>query len=573
MAYSIHISNSRNVLSTSSQKANFTMAWNIHYRAGFGLHADENIEDAWSTLIRSVRKWVKYRIERNYLLNDAYWKGWFFSSGSWAPTGNDLFFVKTSRSSEEILGCPRYWALQYFHPDDDPAKKWKVDISVETISDGNFFLSMTVYHDVVRGHIGRPPKTPSPTVPLLIKNIIKSEYWTATAGSELLSVRPSLLNIGSGMSFREKLADAKRLCPVVLVSCDPNEEFLVDPHDLAWKLAGAANVFYFDKTEVEEELFYCLGANYRCSSGAIRVYNTQLRFDVEGESRRHRFFNKNSIQRYGSALVIEMLVEGLTRRSRIGTESRVFNVNQIAKIEREQEIKAYFAKSAEQEDFYTEYIKELEKELEDEKLTNETLQDQLIDKENNASETKAKHHAVIDRLQSQIKKLRGQCSNCETLKTIKDLPNSIAEVLDKNSSIFSENIVVTDECQTSASNADFSDVHYAWQCLFSLCSLFPQYLFKEGLNLGKASEKFNSNTPFRIALTESSSTKKNKRLISQRIYQYNGKDIDTSPHITLQRGSKYLRLHFGIANEEKKIIIAHFGKHQTTAGTRRRKIN
>ena len=341
---------------------------------GFGLRSDEKVGDAWSTLLKSIRNWVKYRIEHNDLLNDSYWKGWFFFNGSWAPTGNDLFFVKTSRSSEELLDCPRYWALQYFHPCDHPARKWKVDISVETLIDGSFFLSMTVYHDIVRGHIERPPKTPTATVPLLIKNIIKSEYWTASSGSEFLSVKPALISVGSGMDFLERLTNSERLCPIVLISCAADNELLVNPHDLAWKLAGAANVYYFVGNNVQEELFHCLGAKYRCFSGAIRIYNTHLQFDVEGDSRRHSFFNRSSIERFGSESVIEMLVDRLTRRSRIGTESRVLNINHIAKIERDNEIKAYLAKSTEQEEFYAQYIKELEVELDDEK------QKEIVDK-------------------------------------------------------------------------------------------------------------------------------------------------------------------------------------------------
>lgn len=320
-------------------------------------------------------------------------------------------------------------------------------------------------------------------------------------------------------------------------------------------------------------LLHCLGASYRCSFGAVRVYNTRLQFDVAGDSRRHRFFNRSTIERFGSGAVVEMLVEGLTRRSRIGSESRVLNINHIAKIEREHEIKAHLAKSIEQEEFYAEYIKELEAELEEEKLSNEILQDQLVEKENSASEIKAKHHAVIIRLQNDIKKLKRRCGACENMGAIKELPTTMSEVLDKNCTIISDDLIVTDECRTSSTHSDFSDVHYAWQCIFSLCSVFPRYIFNEGLTLGKAAEQFNNETPFRIALTESSSTKKDRKLISQRMYQHNGKDIDTSPHITLQRGNKYLRLHFGIATDEKKMILSHFGKHQTTAGTRRRKIN
>ncbi len=43
--------------------------------AGFGLKSEDKTDDAWSSSVKFVRKWVKHRIERNNLLNDAYWKG------------------------------------------------------------------------------------------------------------------------------------------------------------------------------------------------------------------------------------------------------------------------------------------------------------------------------------------------------------------------------------------------------------------------------------------------------------------------------------------------------------------
>ena len=57
-------------------------------------------------------------------------------------------------------------------------------------------------------------------------------------------------------------------------------------------------------------------------------------------------------------------------------------------------------------------------------------------------------------------------------------------------------------------------------------------------------------------------TKKDSELLKQRDVIYKDKNYDITPHVKIgTRTPKLLRLHFQFVEDEKKIIIGHFGDH------------
>lgn len=57
-------------------------------------------------------------------------------------------------------------------------------------------------------------------------------------------------------------------------------------------------------------------------------------------------------------------------------------------------------------------------------------------------------------------------------------------------------------------------------------------------------------------------TKRDAELLKQREVTYKGKTYDVTPHLKFgTKPPKLLRLYFQFVEDEKKIIIGHFGDH------------
>ena len=70
--------------------------------------------------------------------------------------------------------------------------------------------------------------------------------------------------------------------------------------------------------DVNKELEWVLAKGFRCWDGMVRVYQPQVRFEHEGDARRHRYFlGARNIAQVGAA-GIEMLIVGIARRSGLG---------------------------------------------------------------------------------------------------------------------------------------------------------------------------------------------------------------------------------------------------------------
>lgn len=545
------------------------MPWNVHYRCEFALQANDTPNQAWDSLIRNIRNWIKHRPEQDGALDPSYWGDWFFSGGEWKSSQRQGFGVQVAIRGVNVHGLPKHWVAQYFHPCTHPARRWKIDIAVNATDENFFIFNMNVFHQISAGYVGELPSDPPPTVPLLVKNLIKSDYWNAFSGSEQLSVFPQVLTVGEGMSFREKLADPDRQCPIVVMNCLQSETNDIKPTEFAWTLAGAANIYTIDDETVNTELIHCIGS-YSCLPGRIRIYLPNLQIDNPQDASRHRFITNRTISKIGKDNTLSLLVDSLTRRKAASQLSDIKSIYDIRRLERDDQIALFKVKATENEQYYLSHIQTIEEELKEANITISELQDQLTESETKRHEDFSNFQFLKETLKSENTKYKEACKSCSKIQSLQKFPTSLLEVVITCKEIFSNQLVFSDAAVKSAQDADFDDYTALWNNIHAVATKLHSYIFSQSLSLGNAAKKFQADTAIRIALTESSTTNSDKKLMAKREQIYEGKAYDCSPHITLSKKKAFLRIHFCPINDEKKILISHCGDHLETAGTRRR---
>ena len=527
------------------------MSWNMHYCSAFNIRGKGTVAENWESLIGFVRNWIKYKPEKAHALDGGFFGPWFFSKGSWASTTKPQFSLFTASFGSTEFDIPRFWSVQYIHPCDHISRRWKVNISIEMQGDNIFLLSTSVFNQIIPGYIGELPKSPTASVPLLIKNLIQSAYWSVFLGSENFTVRPRTLTVGEGMEFKRRLEDPNRHSSIVLINNYQKKDKFYDTKDLAWNLAGTANVYEVTDAGVDSELYHCIG-RYSCRPRSIRIYMPGLNTEEASDFKRHRFFGFKTIEAIGEDNLMELIIDSLARRQPRNIKCSVRSVFDIYRMEREATFERIKTKATEAEEIYINYNTDVEKELDEAKESLNALQAQISSMEAEKRAELSKLHALIDRLRKDILKYKNICNDCPKILSLKILLSDVHSVAIIISKLFPSQLVFTDDALKSAEDVHFDDPQAVWDCLFSISTLLHKSIFSDEMTLGKAAEVFESSTNFRISLTESSTTNKYGKITSSRKIQFEGAEYDTSPHITLNKNKSYLRIHFVLVTPKNK---------------------
>jgi hypothetical protein len=101
-----------------------------------------------------------------------------------------------------------------------------------------------------------------------------------------------------------------------------------------------------------------------------------------------------------------------------------------------------------------------------------------------------------------------------------------------------------------------------------MATLLYDLHFQQQLPFREVAQKFRDSTGFELAVGESQTTKKHKKLGAMRKDFYKGEEIDISPHVKhgTSPGS-ILRVHYFVHQKEKLLVIGHCGDHLDTVRT------
>ena len=133
---------------------------------------------------------------------------------------------------------------------------------------------------------------------------------------------------------------------------------------------------------------------------------------------------------------------------------------------------------------------------------------------------------------------------------------------------FFGNLVFAEGCWNPAfAYTQFKNFDHAFSMLRDLDQiLWPLAFEREGVDI--ASE-FESRSKYGYARGEGRITSRNPNLARQRMFVYDGRELDMWQHIKYSnKPGEQLRIHFNIDQETKKIVVGWIGEHMDNATTR-----
>ena|GEM_PF-1153725 len=559
----------------------------LHYHCAFDLKPAAGANPSWTDLVKSIRAWIGEKLTTN----DAYGSRWFFAGGEWKPPGQPRVVIKTGlvvgTGTEDV---PQYWSIRYEHPCGDvPFRQWRTDIGITALGDSCFRFSLANMHWLLPDFIGQEPPVPLPSAPKIVGYTVSSRKWFAHAGSEQLHSRSVLLNVGSGNVLCDRIKDAERLCPLIFVTREfDTDKYLVDPHRLARLLAGTAIVYEATSKDVNNELEWLLQKSFRCWNGMVRVYQPQVDFDSTFDARRHRFFTKLLIQEFGPHDVEDMLIRGITRRSRTLVSKAVTSLEDLATRQREARL-CELRKAADDtsKDEWIELLEQDNKEvaaraaklseevaqLEGERDLSDVARDQDAD---NLAKQGFKYKQERQRAVEAESRARVLESQIEVVNTLSSLPANLSSVIGLIEHLHPNQIVFTEQAKQKAAKAKVhgqrSDMFAVWECLWHVATTLHDLYFDEDSKVSNIEQEFKARTVYDLSLREGESTRNDPKLMRLRKTTYKGETFDIEPHVKWDGPlNRHLRVYYHAHQEDRVILVGHCGDHLKTAGARRRK--
>lgn len=547
----------------------------LHFRCSFDV-VSKGRDCSREILLKAIRKWIAQRPKPR--CNDFFWKAWFFQGGQWKsrrhPGIRVLTRVCRGNCSSQSPDC---WAAEYEHPCDEfpNSRFWRVHIGIECLGHDRFRFNLQTLHDMRPGYLGPEPMAPLPSSPGLVKTLLTSDLWSCTAGSGELSVFPRVLRVGEGHFFADLIAHPERTCPVILVSQKhQNQGFTIDPGRLAKLLAGTAIVYESENSEVDEELDNLIGERLSCRKGAIRVYVPRLDLNRPGEERRHRFILPRDVNEWGADRTIEIIVRGIARRA-----IRPRGVLTPMDVEGVKSQRRLIQLRSRQIDGSKDDWIELANSLDEENATLKGDKTRLEDEVDRLGEHLDELDERLRRVNYENDSLKANCAQANgamgtsnsrvILEKLRELPRSLAEVVDVIGAVYPERIAFTERAVKSAGESDFDDVYKAWRGLWEMATTLYDLCFGPGS--GDIAKIFRDRTGIEVAMTEGKLTKKDNRKMAQRKDAFMGEEIDITPHVKLDRGTARAYFCAFRQNGTQRIVVGDIGDHLETAGTRRRR--
>ena len=549
----------------------------MHFQCVFDLTPTAGA--AWADIPKQIRGWIGAKTEDLGLA-----PRWFLEGGQTQTRGKARQAVTTRREiGSGSEAAPEFWAVCYEHPCSEVKfRQWRTEIGLTALSEGRIRFSLRNSHWLRPDYIGEEPKDPLPSAPGIVGRLLRAKGWQAWAGSERLIDSPERLEAGGGAEFAQRLENPKRLCPIVLVTRTfAGEATLVDAKRLARLLSGAAKVVEAGSAEVNKELEWVLTKGFRCWDGMVRVYQPEVRFDHEGDARRHRYFGAQDIARVGAAGIEEMLIVGIARRSGLGGVGALTTLEDVETRQRERRL-ADLRSTAKDAASLDELVRLLDA---DNKALTQRLE-AAHDEARRARETAEKVLDDAGGIENERDNLRGERDYWKDLalkadqkvKRLEDaadrlacltrLPGNLPEAIGIVEALQGASVVFTDRAKRSAekatANRSQEELREAWSCLWATALHLPRIMFRE--RAGNPEQAFREATGLDLAMSEGKLTQRDKALMRLRRDSYEGREIDITPHV---KSGPTFRLYFAVDTAQQRIIVGHCGDHLDTAGTRR----
>lgn len=555
---------------------------NLHYQASFDVQPKDGSPEAWKTLVKTVRAWMRERSA----LGDELGQSWFYAYGGCKHPTILNQFVETNREiGDGTPDQPQFWAARMQIQDNSaPERYWRTDIGVIARDSAEFTVGVTVTNFIRSGYLGPEPTPPSFSAPQIVERLL-ADYWMPHSGDLPLTNGPLPFGVDDVPHILDLLSSTERRCPIVWVTREKTYlEPLVVPHGLSKKIAGAAAILVSEGGEAESALIEALPYRFRAMGGMVRIYQPGVRLDDDWDSGRHRYYSKNQIDESGPSQVAVEIIRALTRRLDLARHDAVFTVEDVQDRHRRnrlRQLREAHVPGADSELVELVELFEADNKRLDEKVVELQEENQQLEFDLELAregEQRAKDQEVIAttaRVEAE-KQLGLAQKPLEAIAHFRKLPETIQECVGLIAELHPRRIAFTDRAFDTAKDAEFNDVKSdigdVWSLLWALATDLHDLSFNQTFERRQLEQEFKSRSGCDISFTESDTTRSNPKLMALRLFTYEGRELSMEPHAKLDRKdrNRFLRVHFALDKESGLIVVNHCGNHLDNAATRKR---
>ena len=391
--------------------------------------------------------------------------------------------------------------------------------------------------------------------PQLIPTLLRQ--FVCTHGGERLSSEPRNLSAQEVPGFvQAQLLSRTRRVPIVVVSRTPtSEKWMVDPSELAHRLAGIAEVIVLDDRWAGYALSDQVGKIYSCYNGAVRLYWPD--FDPAAASY-SPVYTPDKIRDLGNKL-IEIIFNQLAAISafRFVLGPVALDALDFLGEEKTKELES-LKKAAQERGDYAQFVEMMEKE-------NAEIKENLHQLQEDNADLRARLQLSQDNFRAICRAQDfDEIGIAEPVAQEEPEPESNEEAVKIAESTLSETLVFLESATTSAKDSPFKQpkrVYQAFLAMHEVCREWRKSR-KEKQAIGLLEHRFSAKgftyKP-KVSMTSTGKWATEYRAM------YRGRKVPIDQHLALGKGGPdtCLRIHFYTDETEEKYIIAHVGRHKT----------
>ncbi len=527
---------------------------------------------AEEAVFRAIGDWLKeqlgQRLRPDQLRRDGEYDGYCRETKSW------LRVYATDQEEPRLYS----WVLRT--PDSRViGRQWIVEAGVK-IEDGLLELSCVVKTDARSTLVQEPVTASQPRVIRYVENdvrrAVKADFTDNVPG---LGIRLVGEDIDSYRAFQYQIEDQDRDYPIVLVSPTADGEYLVDAGRLQQELIGLAEVVQVSLDFDGYEMRDVLGKPFSAWGGAVNVLHIATRTGFVHS----RFFLSHEIQEWGdySDRVARLLawVTNNTNTRRLRNHVRPEGVMRLALRRRlaatlaarhqidASEFQLQIADASSRLEEQDIYLEEIAKELHDSEDEVLDLEGRLVQQEEEIAKKDYQFQGLKDQLANSGGDKNSRVDTDQLVGLLwRTAAPSPSRCLDCIESVYGDRCVVLATAKESA--AEMIRFQLSPRLLDLLRTLVTDYrtALLSGVGDSQARKVFGRGE---YAAKESETVTRNKAMLRQRTFDYDGKSVEMLQHLKIGVAddvTKTIRVHFHWDASRKKIAIGYCGKHLPVSG-------
>lgn len=539
---------------------------NLFYKTSFDIEPTTKNGDALWSLFMSIRYWISRKWSRNGVKvpqDNRLWSK--LKLGARLYSTDEEQSVRIESAAFNIGTGVGEWACRItetFISENAAPRQWVTEVGFTERKAGSARVSIVLSYGDQPGFIGPVNDDPTPSIPNLIKALMRNKRVKCTVSGMPLSMEAAQLSAGDYPLFWKLISNRQRETAVVYVSPrfdqDGNPQLLVNPDELASMLGPSAIVVFTTDKGFCAELAYLLpDRNLRCNNGSVRVYASSPKFDDPDDCRRHRFFHPELIESIGEEQVALFLRKALAQD--VSSYESVTRLDTVRALRRRHALETKTHEAAESkarkkveraENQALEWVREVESERDDAKAECDRL-----------SEENDKLKLSIFSLKGRIALLEMRGAQSQADIDVSRYPDTAECVANMLVSAFPDRIDFTDrgwrsldECASSPS--------LVWEALYSLCTIaYDVYTGKPGASMEDA---FKSKSHFDYSPSAGMMTENARKFKREYLDKYEGREIDCGAHIgkgNVDGNPRSIRVYFCFDKKSRKVIVSSCGDH------------